>query len=209
MLFQQQNKSSLQIAADKKLAKRMIKGEQKAVSEFCDVYLPKLYRYARLRLPTEDDLNEVVQIVLTKAARGINTYRGEASLLTWVIQICRHEISRYLERSQRKDIAKPYLNDELLLAVVEALEAPINDEPEYTYKRAELINTIHFVLDHIPERYAQALELKYIEGLSSQEIAQKTGISDTAVQSLLARARKAFKDVCIEVLPIEFEWGEI
>jgi RNA polymerase sigma-70 factor (ECF subfamily) len=53
---------------------------------------------------------------------------------------------------------------------------------------------VHAVLDRLPARYGEALELKYIEGRSVEEIGDRLGIGHTAAQSLLARARVAFRD---------------
>ena len=50
------------------------------------------------------------------------------------------------------------------------------------------------MLDRLPARYGEALELKYIEGRSVEEIGDRLGIGQTAAQSLLARARIAFRD---------------
>jgi RNA polymerase sigma factor (sigma-70 family) len=49
-------------------------------------------------------------------------------------------------------------------------------------------------LNDLPERYSQALEWKYGDGFSVEEIAQMLGLSTIAAQSLLQRAREAFKE---------------
>jgi DNA-directed RNA polymerase specialized sigma24 family protein len=49
-------------------------------------------------------------------------------------------------------------------------------------------------LTALPERYALALEAKYGDGLSVEQIAGQLGVTATAAQSLLARARDAFRD---------------
>ena len=195
------NIGSLQLGRDRRLAKQILAGDESALRQFMDEYFPRLYRYARHRLRSDADVDDVVQVVLTQAARRLETYRGEATLLTWLIQICRHEISRQLHRSQREtDMMVPYLNDELLRSVVESMESDLDAGPEAVSGRAELISLIQFALDQLPERYATALELKYIEGFSSRDIAGKLQISDEAMQSLLARARRAFREVCGEAL---------
>lgn len=191
---------STQLARDRRLAKRMLGGDQRAVQQFCDEYLPKLYRYAIRRVRNEHDVGDIVQVVLTNAARRIETFRGEATLLTWLIQICRREISKYAADATRRDIFVPFLQDEALRAVVESLEAPDSGEPEHAGRRSELIALVQLALDQLPERYAQALELKYVEGFSSKEIARRLGIGDEATHSLLARARRAFREVCGEAV---------
>jgi RNA polymerase sigma-70 factor (ECF subfamily) len=54
---------------------------------------------------------------------------------------------------------------------------------------------IHVALDNIPAHYGNALEWKYIEGHSVKEIASRLDLSPEAAQSLLARAKRAFRDV--------------
>ena len=88
----------MQIARDRRLAKRILAGDERALRDFVDQYFPRLYRYARHRLPSEADVEDVVQVAISQAARRLETYRGEATLLTWLIQICRHEISRRLQQ---------------------------------------------------------------------------------------------------------------
>ncbi len=193
---------SVQISRDRRLARRILKGDERALRAFVDEYFPRLYRYAVHRLPNESDVDDVVQVVLAQAARRLETYRGEATLLTWLVQICRHEIARSLSRSNRDaDMMTPYLNDELLRSVVESIEADEQGEsPEKDTRRLELISMVQFALDQLPEHYATALELKYIEGYNSKEIAERLKVSDEATQSLLARARRAFREVCSEAL---------
>jgi RNA polymerase sigma-70 factor (ECF subfamily) len=194
-----ESSSLMQLHRDRRLVKAILRGDERAFRGFVDDYFPKLYRYARHRLPSEADVEEVVQTVLTQAARRLETYRGEATLLTWLIQICRHEISRQLGIiGKQRDIMLPFLNDDLLRSVVESIAADPLDNPEQQARRSELINLVQFALDQLPQHYAEVLELKYVEGFNSQEIAARLQTSDQATQSLLARARRAFREVCGE-----------
>lgn len=193
--------SQLQVNRDRKLARQILAGDEYAFKQFVEIYFPRLYRYARHRLMNEGDIDDVVQAVLSQAARRLETYRGEATLLTWLIQICRHEISKNLKKArQQADLMTPFLSSDLLRSMVESIEADPADEPEYMQRRQELITLIQFALDQLPDRHARVLELKYIDGFSSREIAEQIQSSDEAIQSLLARARRAFKEVCGEAL---------
>lgn len=197
--------TTMQVSRDRLLVRRMLAGDERATKAFCTEYLPKLYRYAVRRLPSPQDVDDVVQVVLSNAARRIETYRGEATLLTWLIQICRHEISRHLSSLERHDAMLPFLNDDVLRSVVESLEAPATDDPEQGAHRLELIALVQVALDQLPTRYADALELRYIEGIGSKEIATRMRIGDEAAQSLLARARRAFREVCSEAILVNFQ----
>ncbi|MBN7796618.1 RNA polymerase sigma factor [Parahaliea mediterranea] len=193
--------SELQIQRDRRLARCILAGDDRALREFIDNYFPRLYRYANLRLANPADVEDIVQLTLAQAARRLETYRGESTLLTWMIHICRHEIARQLKhRARGEDVTLPFLNDDLLRSIVESMESDGQLSPEQDSSRVELIHLIQFALDQLPERYALALELKYVEGFNSQEIADRLSISDEATQSLLARARRAFREVCGEAL---------
>ena len=191
--------TTLRLRQDRQLVASILEGDERALKQFMDEYFPRLYRYARHRLGNLADVDEVVQATLTQAARRMETFRGEATLLTWLVQICRHEISRALKREVRSDIIQPFLNDELLRAVVEQV-ADERESPELEASRSEVIGLVQFSLDQLPEHYARALEMKYVLGLGSREIARELHSSDEATQSLLARARRAFREVCGEAL---------
>ena len=49
-------------------------------------------------------------------------------------------------------------------------------------------------LEHLPAKYAVALEMKYIHGNSVAEIAERLGVGEKAAESVLTRARSAFKE---------------
>ncbi len=200
-----QRVGELQIARDRRLVRGMLKGDQRVLHAFYDEYFPKLYRYAARRMKSSRDIDEVVQSVLTIAARRIETYRGEATLLAWLIQICRHEVSKHYTLAATYEAAIAFVDDDLLRAAVESLEAPPYDEPESAARRSELVAQVQMALDELPGRYADALQLKYFDGFSSKEIASKLGIGDEAVQSLLARARRAFREICGLALTLDVD----
>ena len=182
-------------ARDRRLARRMCEGDEQAIAAFCREYLPKVYRFALARVRVEADADDVVQIVMRNAARRIETYRGEASLLTWLLQICRRELSKRYARADRTPATLAFDGDDALRAAVESIEASSLDEPERAALRDELTTRLRCALEELPERYADALEMKYVDDMSSKQIAERLGIGDEATQSLLARARRALKEV--------------
>ena len=180
---------------DKDLARRVIAGEDRAISEFMDIYFPRLYRFALIRLQQDTtSAEDVVQQTLTIAARRMETYRGEASLMAWLAQICTRELVRYQTRTKARQQVVTLFDDEpLMTALLETIEADQSDEPVHFTERAELISLVHFVMDQLPNRYGDVLEWKYIEGLSVKEISKKMNLGNEAVQSLIARAKRSFK----------------
>jgi RNA polymerase sigma-70 factor, ECF subfamily len=188
---------------DRALARRMCDGEEAAIAEFCRDYLPRVYRFAAARVRVEADADDVVQNVMRNAARRIETFRGDATLISWLFQICRRELAkRYAQIDRAPALAID--GDEALRAIVESIEASRSSEPEHAVLRLELTKQLRRALEELPARYADALEMKYVDDLSSKEIAEHLGIGDEATQSLLARARRALREVFATT-----EWSEI
>ena len=191
-------------ARDRALARRMCDGDEAAIAEFCRDYLPRVYRFAAARVRVEADADDVVQNVMRNAARRIETYRGEATLLSWLLQICRRELAKRYARLDRQPTQLAIEGDDALRDLIDSIEASQTTEPEHAILREELTTRLRRALEELPDRYADALEMKYVDDLSSKEIAEQLGIGDEATQSLLARARRALRGVFAAT-----EWSEI
>ena len=178
------------------LVQRMLAGDERAFTRFFDGYFPRVYRFALPRLNNDADATaEVVQATLIKAMRKLKDFRGDASLFTWVCQICRHEVVDYLRSEGRRTSRVVLIEDSAdVRAAVDAIAGPELEEPAQRYSQAEIRQVIRTILDRLPPRYGDALEMKYVEGLSVQQIGEQLAIGQIAAQSLLARARVAFRD---------------
>jgi RNA polymerase sigma-70 factor (ECF subfamily) len=184
---------------DRRLATRLLQGEQRAFDEFFNANFDRLYRFAMTRMSDADAAKDVVQETLCRALRSIAGYRGEAALFTWLCQICRSQLSDYFEKQGRQ--AKrfvPIEDDPYVQAALEAIAVPDNN-PELLTRRAEVSRLIQVVLDQLPARYGDALEWKYVEGASVEEIATRLGLHHAGAQSLLQRARLAFRELFEEL----------
>ncbi len=91
-------------------------------------------------------------------------------------------------------------DDPVVRAVVETLEGSSQEDPFKNCARDDVIRLVQLSLDCLPDRYSDALEWKYIEGLSTAEIGTRLGIGREATDSLLARARRSFKNGFQEIL---------
>ena len=180
---------------DLDLARRVVGKDKKAAEYFFDTYFSRLYRFVALRVDRPDACEDVVQETMIKALRHLSTYRGEAALFTWLCQIGRNEVSNYFRRHGRKEEMLVSLDDN---PDVRATLESVSD-PDSTIDTLATERIVQLTLDYLPDRYGQALEWKYLDGLSVDEIAGRMDLGVIAVQSLLARAREAFRKSVREV----------
>ena len=178
---------------DRTLAARAIRGDDQAFDELFEIYFPRLFRFALRRVADEDAAEDIVQSTLIKAMRSLSSWRGEASLFTWLCTICRHEVHDHWRRLGRHPELMPIDDAPEVRAALEALSAG-GDSPERALERAEIAGAVQLVLDHLPGRYGDVLEWKYAHGLSVAEIAARLGTSIKAAESTLTRARLAFRE---------------
>lgn len=180
---------------DRKLAARLVNGDERAFDFFVDEYYPRLYRFVFPRVGRDGDVTQdVVQNTFTNVIRKIGSYRGEAALFTWLCTFCRYEIAAFWRQKGKRSSEIELVEDSPhARAALESLGA-MPGGTVARYEREELARMVWAVLDHLPVRYGNALQWKYIQGFSVREIASRLGASPKAAESLLTRARQAFRD---------------
>jgi RNA polymerase sigma-70 factor (ECF subfamily) len=179
--------------SERELVRRMLGGDETAFDEFFADYFPRLFRFAVLRLRDQDAAEDIVQTSLIAAVRNLGSWRGEATLFTWLCTICRREISAWEKRTSRRVIVSLAEDDPGLRAALESIGAAA-EAPDAGLARADTGRIVQLVLDHLPPRYSRALEWQYLEDLSVDDIAVRLQCTPKAAESLLTRARDAFRD---------------
>jgi RNA polymerase sigma-70 factor (ECF subfamily) len=184
------------LANERELVQLMLAGNERAFSTFFADYFPRVYRFVLPRVGGDAEAaKDVVQATLVKAMRNLGQFRGEAALFSWVCQIGRHQAADYLRAQHRyANRVVPIEDSPELAAALESIAAPASDEPATRYSNEETRRLVQTVLDRLPGRYGDVLEWKYVEGRSVEEIGELLGVGHTAAQSLLARARTAFRE---------------
>ena len=183
---------------DKELVRRILAKERDAFEEFFATYFSRLMRFCHTRVRDEQAVEDIVQETLVKAISHLHTYRGEALLYTWLCGICRNQISDWYRKNVNRLEQDVSIDDDPnVLAALESLGISVQDSLSERVATKDLVT---LTLDYLPERYGRILELKYLEGLSVREIAVRLDTGELATQSLLSRARTAFKAGFLELV---------
>jgi RNA polymerase sigma-70 factor (ECF subfamily) len=181
---------------ERALVARLRAGDEAAFQELFDGWFLRLYRFALRRVDGDSDLaKEVAQEAFCTAFDKLGGFRGEAPLFTWLCAICRSEISRHFRRQRRmQPFEDPGERGRADTAATELAALPASgDDPEDLLLRDERAWQVHETIDRLPFHYGRALEWKYGEGLSVEEIGVRLGTTTKAAESLLTRARAAFR----------------
>jgi RNA polymerase sigma-70 factor (ECF subfamily) len=166
-------------AEERKLVERLREGDELAFETFVEHYVAGLYRFAFRRLDRDRELTrEIVQSTVCKVIEKLDGYRAEAPLFTWLCACCANEIAGHFRRAGRRP-REVELNEDVL------------PEPEHGSETAE---RVHAALDRLPANYARAMEWRYLDGVDVPEIARRLDLTYKAAESLLSRARRAFRE---------------
>jgi len=181
---------------DGELVEALLRGDRRAFEHFFHEYYPKLYRFAKRRMPQDAAAAEdIAQGTLCRALESLRGYRGEAALFTWLCTLCRREMSARWDEARAWNTA-PRLAEEdpSIRAALESLLAREQWDPLQAAGREQVRTSILAALDYLPAPYGDILEWKYLRDMSMGEIARRLGRSPKAVESLLTRAREAFRE---------------
>jgi len=177
------------------LIDRMSQGDQRAFDQFFDAYAARLGAFAARRAPLDAAaLEDVVQVTMIKALRGLKSFRGGSSLFTWLCQICRNHLADLRRKAERQPgtlSLEQLESNKSSKALAELIDYrdPLIECASDTNRSA-----VRCSLNLLPSSYARILELRYGEDLSVLEIAQVLRLTESATESRLVRARHAFRD---------------
>ena len=174
-----------------------LRGDEHAVLKFTSAVLQPLYSFCLYRVGRNQHLcEEVVQETLMRALRDLSNYqpsRANDNIFPWLTGLARNEIQRVLGREQSSVSLQTLWArmDKELTAIYARLESePFGAELLQREETRELVNS---TMSQLPLHYREALEGKYVDGKSVRELADHWRLSEKAAESLLTRARNAFR----------------
>jgi RNA polymerase sigma-70 factor (ECF subfamily) len=182
---------------DEAWRRQALRGDEAALRRLTAEIMPALYRFCLYRVGRNQHLcEEVVQETLLRALRDLPRYepvRAENNIFPWLSGLARNEIQRVLGREKATVPLQGLwqrLDHELGEAFAKIDAAPLSDEVLERQETRELVNA---TMAQLPPHYRQALEAKYVTGQSVRAIAERWRMTEKAAESLLSRAREAFR----------------
>jgi len=141
----------------------------------------------RFRLP-QDLIQDVVQETLIRALRGLEAFRGDSKLSTWVYRIAYRECLRAKERLQRHQGKMQHLD------FVSEPEASSRESSEITGQEDEVLRVRRF-MQQLPDNQRLAMGYHYLDELGVVEIATLMGSTSNTVKSWLKRGRERLREL--------------
>lgn len=179
------------------LVLRLKEGEEAAFSEVFELYGDLVYNLSYKLLADKAEAKDNTQEVFLVLFRKIHTFRGDASLKTWLYRVTFNQASnrirwwrrRFLNRTESLSIRRD--NGE-----GRAREIPSNDPgPERTVLSSELQEALQQALEKLPFEQRAAVALRDVEGLTYEEISAVVGAQVGTVKSRISRGRERLREL--------------
>lgn len=178
--------------------RRALRAEPEAVQALADHALEPLFRFCLYRLDGDrESAEEVVQATLTEALHDLTTYdptRCDGEIMGWLTGLARNQIRRlHHHRSRHRSLDElwQHLDASLLDAFARIEESLLASQ---VFDREEVQALVATTLSQIPDGYRRVLEGKYLDDLSVRDLAGRLATTEKAVESMLTRARAAFRE---------------
>ncbi len=150
-----------------------------------------VWRLARRLTANDEEAFDACQEVFLRVWRGLQGFRGEAKISTWVFQIAWNYLRWHRRRHGRQPVVVALVGDDGG-GVVDWVADPAPD-PERRAGSVELLERLELALAELPEHHRAIIWLRDGEGLSYGEIAEALDVPIGTVRSRLARARFSLK----------------
>jgi len=164
---------------------RALAGDQNAFGCIVERYQTAIYNLAYRMLGGAAEAEDAAQDVFIRAWSQLHTFQRDRKFSTWLLSIASHHCIDLLRR--RRGTSVP-------LDSVEIWAPSPEPQPEESTLAAEQRQAVRALLDTLPPKYRLVTVLRYFRDLSYLEIADLTGLSESAVKTQLHRARKMLAD---------------
>ena len=174
---------------ERELIARLQKRDEAAFEELIRQYEKKVYTLCFRMCGNSEDAEEAAQDAFLALWRGIDRFRQESSLSTWIYRLATNACIDTLRR-RKKQSGSVSLDDEALF--VDAVDT--SPQPQETVEHRETQKLLQEGLSALPEEYRKVLILREIEGLSYTEIAESASIELGTVKSRISRGRSLLRN---------------
>jgi RNA polymerase sigma-70 factor, ECF subfamily len=162
-----------EVPADAHLVDRACAGDQEAFGDIYRMFAPLVHGVVLARVPT-DDVQDIVQDVFLLAYNKLDTLREKNAIGAWLVRIARNRAAEFYRKARTTE----ELSDELT--------SKNNPDAE----AQEILAAIR----SLPETYRETLVLRLVEGMTGNEIAERTGLKPESVRVNLHRGMELLRN---------------
>lgn len=158
---------------------------EKAYEAIIKKYQEKLYWHIRRMVVDHDDANDVLQNVFIRVWKGLDNFREDSQLYTWMYRIATNECLTWLEQRKRKSA--------ISLSDVEAgLSNSVKADQHFDANKLEW--KLQLAIQQLPEKQRLVFNLRYYDEMPYEEMSKVLETSEGALKASYHHAVKKIED---------------
>lgn len=184
--------------SEKEIVEQLRQGNEEAFKKLVSLFQEKVFNTAVNFLQNQQDAEDAAQEVFIQVYNSIGQFKENSTLSTWIYRIT---ITKCLDHTRSKKRKKRFAFISSLFSEKNDLlyESPDFNHPGVQLDRKEDAAILFKMVNSLPENQKTAFLLNKIEGMSYIEIADVMKLSESAVDSLLQRAKQNLRKKINEI----------
>ncbi len=159
--------------------------KEKAYTAIIKKYQEKLYWHIRRMVVSHDDTDDVLQNVFIRVWKGLENFREESQLYTWLYRIATNECLTFLE--QQKKRATVSLSD---------MESDLSEKikADQNFDANKLEWKLQLAIQQLPEKQRVVFQLRYYDEMPYEEMSRVLDTSEGALKASYHHAVKKIEE---------------
>lgn len=174
------------------LAARAREGSAAAFSKLVEMYEEKAIHTAYAFLGNMEDARDAAQEAFVKAYQALGSFKGSSRFSTWLVRIVINQCKDALRKKKSRGLFGLFPGKDEEEDPVQKIESKMPDSQKQLMDR-EIGEAVHEAMEKLPFQQKSVFALRYIEGMSLEEIAEAMNLSTGAVKAHLWQAGQKMK----------------
>lgn len=162
------------------LIKKAQKGDKGAFVQAITSYLPMMYKVARTRLSSEEDIGDAIQESILSAFKNLKALKNSCYFRTWLIRILINQCNDIIKQNSKVICIGSY--DETSMLTKSTYNQDVDSEMDFNQ-----------ILKQLSPDYRTVVVLYYVSGFTTREISQILNEREGTIKSRLSRARELLR----------------
>ena len=159
---------------------------EKAYTAIIKKYQERLYWHIRRMLTDHDDSNDVLQNVFIKVWNGLDKFREDSQLYTWLYRIATNETLSFIEQKKRKHSHQSLSDSDY------SYENNIRADSNFDAQKLEW--KLQLGIQQLPEKQRLVFNLRYFDEMPYEEMSKVLGTSEGALKASYHHAAKKIEE---------------
>jgi len=159
--------------------------KEKAYTAIIKKYQEKLYWHIRRMVVDHDDANDVLQNVFIRVWKGLENFREDSQLYTWLYRIATNESLTFIEQQKKRSAVS--LNDDEA-----GLSNKVKADQHFDFQKLEW--KLQLAIQQLPEKQRVVFNLRYYDEMPYEEMSKVLETSEGALKASYHHAVKKIED---------------